>query len=487
MSTLNPDHVPSFPILQLEYDGEMVTLDRIIVEPATGTSPTDAGVQAVAQKAADLGLDAVRVRVTTPDGVHMMVVSSNGEAVDATAPDTASSRSRSKRVLVILAACVCAVALATTGVVVGQIVIDSNKEPVATAPPPIPGNGEAIPVGLPTGFSPEATWSVPVDSATQPTVLSNGNVLTTSPDGKLRILDEHRANTVWESSSAPSGAQQIAETTWRGRPVLASFSGRKLTLWPLDLPDSHNVPAVSIDAGATAETSFAGAAPLLDLGDYTVAVPAQKSGLRRLSIPPGTHAVAAGTDLIIAIGDNTITHTAITSGGTDETIDFDRPKGTRGAPSTAVGLTETRALVTWQSEKSATTALLDTQNGDVLSTIEGDASLGQEQPEVDREHSTAIIGPYFIDLSTSSPAIVDLDLASSGQTTLADHHVYTTNADGALDLSIKGKKVVPEQWKTLADDDPAPVSVSSSAAYVIADKVDSSILYRAPRTTQEKP
>lgn len=486
MSTFNPDHVPPFPILQLEYDGDTVTLDKVIVEPAPGTSATDAGVEAVARKAQTLGLDAVRVRAATPDGTHMMVVSSEGEAIDATPPEASTGRSRNRRAFILITACICAVALTVAGVVIGKSVIASQEEPVAAPAPPIPGEGQTIPVGLPAGFSTEATWAVPIDDGTDPLPLSNGNVLITTADNRLQIIDQKRATAVWSSAQAPNGTKQIVETTWRGRPVLASFSGRQLTLWPLDLPDSTDVQPVSLDAEATGEASFAGTAPLIDLGDYTVAVPAEGTGFNRVTVPPGTQPVAAGTDIIIAVGDNTITHTAITEAGKDASISFDRPKGTRGAPTKAVGLTPTRALLTWETDKSAITAVLDTEHGDILTTLEGSAPSDQTLPQIDAEANTALADPYFINMSSDHPAIVDLDLAASTDLTLAGNHVYTTNGDGALDLAVEGKKVVPEQWETMSDDDPPPSAVSATGAYVVAEKVDTSILYRAPRVSQEK-
>ena len=110
-----------------------------------------------------------------------------------------------------------------------------------------------------------------------------------------------------------------------------------------------------------------------------------------------------------------------------------------------MGLTPTRALLTWETDKSAITAVLDTEHGDILTTLEGSAPSDQTLPQIDAEANTALADPYFINMSSDQPAIVDLDLAASTDLTLAGNHVYTTNGDGALDLAVEGKKVVPER------------------------------------------
>src|SRR5699024_5305488 len=205
-----------------------------------------------------------------------------------------------------------------------------------------------------------------------------------------------------------------------------------LTLWPLDLDDKSNVPAVEIDLNAQADVTYAGTAPLIDLGDYTVAVPAE-NGVQRVSVPPGTQPVAAGNDIIVSVGDNTIAQTAFTSKATSTTTDFERPKGTEGAPASAIGLTPKRAVVTWKADKKETTALVDTEKGKVLATIDGRAPRVEELPQIDETAGTALAGSYFIRYDGDKPKIVDLDVASR-DAVLEGNHVYTNNQDGPLNL-----------------------------------------------------
>ncbi|MGO0605298.1 hypothetical protein [Brevibacterium linens] len=483
MSTLNPEDVPPFPVYALEYDGDTVLLDKVIVEPAVGQELTEAGLQAVARKASDAGLDAVRVRVVTPDDTHLMIVNSEGDAEDITPSDEPTKPSRRKRGLIIGAAVLTLALLAGGGVAVGKAIKAANTEPVAAAPPPIPGEHAAIPIGLPPGFGSTADWSLPVADGRPPVVMNNGQVLLTTPDDRLEIHETKRAQTVWSSSTVPNGTTPIVETTWTDRPVLASATGRALTLWPLDLDDKSNVPAVEVDLNAQADVTYAGSAPLIDLGDYTVAVPAE-NGVQRVSVPPGTHPVAAGNDIIVSVGDNSIAKTAFTSKATSTTTDFERPKGTKGAPTSAIGLTPTRAVVTWKADKKETTALVDTEKGKVLATIDGRAPRVEELPQVDETAGTALAGSYFIRYDGDKPKIVDLDVASR-DAVLDGNHVYTTNQDGPLDLKVSGNKVVPSAWEPLAPDDPPPAAVATDAAYVLAEKVDQSILYRAPRQEEE--
>lgn len=483
MSTLNPEAVPPFPVYALEYDGDTVLLDKVIVEPAPGQELTDAGVQAVARKATDAGLTAVRVRVVTPEATHLMIVNSEGEAQDITPSDEPAKPSRRKRGIIIAAAVLTLALLAGGGVGVGRAIKAANTEPVAATPPPIPGEGTAIPIGLPSGFDSTATWALPVADGRAPLVLDSGQVLVTTPGDQLEIHETKRARTVWSSSTVPRTTTPIVETTWTDRPVLASATGNTLTLWPLDLEDTSNVPAVDIDLNAQADISYAGVAPLIDLGDYTVAVPTD-DGVDRITVPPGTHPVAAGSDIIVSVGDNTIAKTAFTDHATSATVDYDKPKGAEGTPTSAIGLTPTRALVTWKADKGETTALLDTDTGTILATISGRAPRAEEPPQIDEDAGTALAGSYFVRYSAGEAKIFDLDVASR-DAVLDGDHVYTTNQDGPLDLTIKDGKVVPARWEPLAPDDPPPAAIAPDAAYVLAEKVDQSILYRAPRHNQE--
>lgn len=484
MNMLNPEEVPPFPVYALEYDGDTVLLDKVIVEPAAGQELTEAGVQAVARKAGEAGLDAVRVRVVTPEATHLMIVSSEGDALDTTPSDAPAKPSRGKRAIIVTAAVLTLALLTGGGIGVGMAIKNANTEPVAATPPPIPGEGTAIPIGLPKGFGGQASWALPVADSRQPVVLDNGQVLITTPDEKLEIHEPQRAQTVWTSSTVPNGTTPIVETTWTGRPVLAAATGSALTLWPLDLDDTSKVPAVEIGLDTQADITYAGTAPLIDLGDYTVAVPAEE-GIERITVPPGTHPVAAGSDIIVSVGDNSIARTAFTSKADSETIGYNRPKGTKGAPTTAVGLTPTRALVTWKADNDETTALLDTEHGTILATITGRAPRADELPQIDDAAGTALLGSYFIRYGADKPKIFDLDL-SSQDAVLDGDHVYTTNQDGPLDLAVTGDKVIPTQWEPLAPDDPPPAAISGDAAYVLAKKVDQSILYRAPRHNQEE-
>lgn len=484
MSTLNPEEVPPFPVYALEYDGDTVLLDKVIVEPAAGQELTEAGVQAVARKAGEAGLDAVRVRVVTPEATHLMVVSSEGDALDITPSDAPAKPSRRKRAIIVTAALLTLALLTGGGIGVGMAIKNANTEPVAATPPPIPGKGTAIPIGLPKSFGGQASWALPVADGRQPVVLDNGQVLITTPDNQLEIHEPQRAQTVWSSSTVPNGTTPIVETTWTGRPVLAAATGNALTLWPLDLEDTSKVPAVDIALDTQADVSYAGTAPLIDLGDYTVAVPADE-GIERITVPPGTHPVAADRDIIISVGDNSIARTAFTPSAKSGATAYNRPKGTKGAPTSAVGLTPTRALVTWKTDNDETTALLDTEHGKILATTTGRAPRAEELPQVDETAGTALLGSYFIRYDADKPKIFDLDL-SSQDAVLDGDHVYTTNQDGPLDLAITGDKVVPAQWEPLAPDDPPPAAISDDAAYVLAEKVDQSILYRAPRHNQEE-
>src|SRR5699024_12852702 len=98
---------------------------------------------------------------------------------------------------------------------------------------------------------------------------------------------------------APTHLADVHDTTWQRRPALAAASSQSLTLVPLDDTDGTVAP-VSVDLDARAEVTYAGTAPLIDLGDYTVAAPATESSeAHRVTLPPGAVPAAAGADGVI--------------------------------------------------------------------------------------------------------------------------------------------------------------------------------------------
>ena len=93
----DPATVPPFPVLTLHLDeaAETVTLDGAPVERAPGQELRDAGIDAVVAQLTARQLEAVRVRVTTPeDDAWRMVVTADGDTYDTTPPEEGETATR---------------------------------------------------------------------------------------------------------------------------------------------------------------------------------------------------------------------------------------------------------------------------------------------------------------------------------------------------------------------------------------------------------
>src|SRR5699024_2713097 len=187
-----------------------------------------AATDAAAQKAAEQGHEAVRVRAHLSDGRSVdFVVRASGEVYDTTVPDEPVKPSRKKRALILVAAGLTGVLVIGGGAfVLGHALGDAEPVAVETTPPPPAGAGTDIPVGLPPAFSSTAAWSAQVDDKAVVRELSDGRLLTITEARTLTILDPDRGEPQWVGSSAPTDLTDVHETTWQGRPVLAAASSQ---------------------------------------------------------------------------------------------------------------------------------------------------------------------------------------------------------------------------------------------------------------------
>lgn len=477
----NPEHVPPFPVYNLTVteDGT-VKLDGATITPDPEQPAGEAGTQAAAHKAAAAGLEAVRVRAHADGSIFDMVITADGDVHDTTQPERKKPSGKKKSL--ILGASV-AVVLALTGAVwTGATAMHDEPEPVAATPTTPPGAGTAVPAGLPAGFSPQASWTHTVDADTGARQLADGSILTISPSGTLVAYDEATGKTVWEGRSAPSTLDGLVETTWQGRPVLATADGSKLLLWARDMPAGQLVPQTSVDVGNNATVSFAGTNPLIDLGDYTVAIP-DDEGLRRISIQPGTTAAANVDSSIISIGEGTIVHTPTAGLDAAQSTPYTLPKGAKGRPTGVIGLSQDTALLTWGIDKGTLVGLLNLETGKVTATTKVDRLSTNLSLTYDTAAETALVGDLFIDYSADSPVIMPIDLSGNATATLYDHSIYTHTTDAATLYTVTNGLVGEQHWDTYSEEDPTPVLITRNAAYVVASKVDSTVLYSSPRTS----
>ena len=484
----DPAAVPPFPVFTIRQTDAGDTLDGVPIEPAHGeTDRHRAATDAAAQKAAEQGHEAVRVRAHLSDGRSVdFVVRASGEVYDTTVPDEPVKPSRKKRALILVAAGLTGVLVIGGGAfVLGHALGDEEPVAVETAPPPPAGAGTDIPVGLPPAFSRTAAWSAQVDDKAVVRELSDGRLLTITEARTLTILDPDRGEPQWVGSSAPTDLTDVHETTWQGRPVLAAASSQSLTLWPLDDTEGTVAP-VSVDLDARAEVTYAGTAPLIDLGDYTVTAPATESSeAHRVTLPPGAVPAAAGADGVIRSLTDEAVWTTNPDTGEHERIDLATPEGADGAPEDVIGLTADHALVQWSGDGSSDTtlALIDLTTGTVAAQATARPPSDSDVLHSDPDAQTAVIGDVFISYG-DDPAVVDLD--GLDVTAVDGRQLYGSRDRTAVTATVTGDETSVEDYPLYSPDDPSPVLVSDDAAYVVHTTVDETYLYRADRTPSKE-
>src|SRR5699024_5417743 len=248
-------------------------------------------------------------------------------------------------------------------------------------------------------------------------------------DRLLVLLDPMTGKTTWSGTGAPQDLSTVHETTWHGRPVLAAASSQEHTLWPLDSPDPTAVAPVTVDLRARAHVTYAGTAPLIDLGDYTVLAPATATtDSHRLSLPPGSRPAALTENTIHSITDDQITHTNTTT-GESTTTDLTSPQHAENTPDMVIGIDDTRALVQWPTGENNENilALTDLETGTLLAEPHTTQSLNDNDTLlIDNNAQTATIRTYFLAYDNQT-AIVDLGRFEP--TALRDHQLFGTGTD----------------------------------------------------------
>ncbi len=477
---LDPKTVPAFPVVNLAMavDGA-VTVDGRPVEVAPGQTPAAAGVAAVAELVRDQDLGAVRVRAAAPEGVFQMVVSADGEAIDTTPPPPAPRGPRPRLLLGIGAAAGCVVVLGAATVGVLAIADEADQPPAQTqtaTPEPLPGAGANLPVATPPGFASRATWAVPVDPRSTPLVRDDGSVVVTTPSGDLNMLDPATGRTRWTGTGA-RGALALSEV--QGRHVVAATSSSELHLWPLDVTDPARTPAVDLPLTARrAEVTHLGSSPLVTLENQTVAV-FDGEGLVRRDVPVGADPVLARHDGIVAVGDDA--WWLITADADPVRHALPRPDGASGAPLAVSAADDATLVITWPvAGPTDLAALVDIATGRITAQAAvDDAAIGADDvPLHDPTGQTMTLGTLFVDYSPE-PAI--LELPDITPTAVHGHTILGTvgRAAAVLEAGDDEPRIYDESTSATA-----PLAVTDDYAYVMADKVDQTLLYAVPRTDE---
>lgn len=481
MPEFDPTTVPPFPVVTLDLrDDSSITVNGTPVEIGMDEPPTDAGIAAVATIARANGLEAIRVRATSPDGTHLMVVTANGTPYDITPPDTAAADTTKRRRLLIGGAAILTMVVVSSGVAGVVLATRTAPTPAATTAAPPPGYLSNLPVLAPPGYAQKAAWSLPVQSGSTPVLLEDGRVVVVDGDGDLAILDGADGSVTWRGSGGPTGQAGIHATTVENRPVLATANTTALTLWPLDTGDDARVPGTSVDLGASGDVSYLGSAPLVTLSDQTVAL-LTEDGVQRVDVPVTSTAILATQNTAIAA--NAKNWWTIPTSGEPTKNDLPGPRGVDYEPTIITAADDTHLITVWPTGDSSTDLVnvidLETNTIVVAANVPGGTVRNDTAPIHAATGTTLTLGEIFIDYGTE-PKIVSLDELTPA--VIDGDTIYGTEDREPVVARLDGDSVEVTPFTTLSTDDTAvPVAATPDYAYVVAEKVDSTLLYALPR------
>lgn len=483
----NVDAVPAFPVLTLWLDetAERTELNGVPVEATPGEDYRQAGIAAVVREVQRLNLQAVRVRVLSPtDEAWDMVVTATGQVHDTTvtdpAPETAQRGSR-RRWLLIGASTLGVLALGGLGTAVVVSVAGAGESVQEWA---VPGVDQQIPVALPERFSGRSAWSVPVAEDSDVAVLDTGHILSTDPDGTLTARIPETGKPVWRGTDAPADLTGAVHTDWAGTPSLAAKAGNELRLWDLRTPeDGSTVPVKTIPVGQDWRVETRGARPLVAKQHWIVGIPAAGHGLTDVVIPAGSRALTVTGDNRIITASEASLYTVNADGTVAGQKPYAPPPGATGSPDTSWMLDAEHVLLGWDTEASSTAmAILRVTDADTLATAEVlHAPDQRQQPLVEPEGRIASFGT--------------LALTWGEQSLLRPLHRFETSTlDGTTayglagrtdpaSLDLRSMDASPVPWEAYTDEDPAPDLVDADAAYVVADTLEDTVLYRSESAT----
>lgn len=478
----NLETVPAFPVLTLwlDEDTERTELNGVPVEPAPGEGYRQAAIAAVVREVQRLHLKAVRVRVLSPtDEAWDMVVTAAGDVHDATVTDPTAAqpqRGPSRRWLLIGASALGVLAVGGLGTAVA-LSVTGDPAPQEWA---VPGADQQIPVALPESFSGRSAWSVSVAENSDVTALDTGHILSADPDGTLTARAPETGQPVWRGASAPKDLTSAVHTDWAGTPSLAAQAGNELRVWDLRTPeDRSTVPAATIPVDQGWRVEVRGARPLVAKEHWIVGIPTPGHGLTDVVIPAGSRALTVTGDNQIITATEDSLHTVNADGTVAGRVPLTAPTGSSGAPVASWMLDADHALLGWKTEDSSTAmAIIQVNDGVTLATTEVQQAPDQrQQPLIDAAGKAAAFNTLALTWG-ENPILRPLH---SFETSTLDGTTAYGMADGAdpASLDLGSLTSAPLPWETFTDEDPAPDLVDADAAYIVAETLENTVLYRS--------
>lgn len=489
MGQITPENVPAFPLYVIDYDenNETAELDGVPVEPAQGVNIAEAATQAAARKAEAHGLDAVRVRIRSALGEEwMMIVTVDGQAIDTTpAPESQQKKPLIRPATILVGAVMTLGALGSGTAVAVHLSADPDPDQNAAPEWETPGAGEQIPVGLPEGFTGPADWSVDLNSDTAVAGLDDGGILTANSDGILSIRDPETAEPVWAGTGAPQDLSEIYESTWTGQPVLGSYSRGNLNLWPTEKTSPGDAVAPEqVPVANEADILWEGDTPLVSLGDFIVLVPNDEGVLTEVTIPAGSEPVSAVDGDAVSLGPETIYRTSLD--GDITSTDFTPPESVEGPAETFWTIGTEALVLAWTGGGSDTPpviAVIDQNTGETIITDQVE-QLPNESAEItyNADSQRAVIGTLAVRYD-EDPSLNEIP--SLGDPVIHANTLYGNTSDGPALVNLGRPDEGAQPYATFTDEDTAPFIVADDAAYVVAPRLDQTILYRAAYENEE--
>ena len=474
----DPTTVPAFPVLTLALEGDHhVTLNGLPIDVPEGVTPEQAGVDAAAEHAGSLGLDAVRVRAIVDGVEHRMVVTADGTPHELAMP-VLEAESKKKSRLPLLISLGLAVVIVVGGTVATlAVVLQPSSGPVATADPGPPGAGANIPVVVPPGFAEQASWSLPVAARSEPRLLDDQRLLITTADGQINLVDATTGAVTWRGAQAPRANAVLHASEVQGRPVIATGDS-SLTLWPLDTDQSPTAP-IEVNVGRKAEISYLGSQPLVTLPNQTVGL-FTADGLTMRDVPVTATPILAGRNGVIAANENS--WWTVTADAAPVQQPLPRPSGVEGAPILISAADDDTLIVVWGQQSSVIVTLVDLPSNTITLAAPMNARVtARDLPIHAVDAKTLTLGEVFIDYS-SAPRAVALPTrmtaaAVSGST------VYGTSSNEGVVVNTTDRTPVATPFTSVSGVSTKPPSAAlASAVYVISEKVDETLVYASTST-----